>query len=361
MKQMPAMTVEQFKFHYIFSSKGGLFNVAHLEELQHFKTAIEQMFEVIKKKYPNLPPINFDFVLNDSLNACVKKVNGEYYIGINIGAYFLLKDMFQKMLSSNKVLLNVGNPLIETGDKNLLTALNNRPIEFDIANIEMIVPKDPVRTSYGSLYMTFCLNFLVLHECAHIIRGHLDYHIKSNHNSDWNEFEDLNPQTNLESCSLYQTLEMDADSFATNWAFIEAESIIEHNLPPIKNDTSVFENWNSFVFNWFFSIYSLLRMQGFNELNVSKCKSYTHPPATIRMALIAGNIISILEKKNKNDSIDEITKNYIASSKEAEKAYMEITCSHDCFGHFAEIYKNTDLQNYNSEILSNWNKVRPLL
>ena len=56
-----------------------------------------------------MPPIHFDWIENDDINACVFPHRGKYFIGVNAGSVVYLHSLFSRMLSNPRVLLQVGD------------------------------------------------------------------------------------------------------------------------------------------------------------------------------------------------------------------------------------------------------------
>src|SRR4051812_40373193 len=58
---------------------------------------------------PKMPPIHFDWIENDCINACAFTHRDKYFIGVNVGSVVYLHSLFSRMLSHPRVLPNVGD------------------------------------------------------------------------------------------------------------------------------------------------------------------------------------------------------------------------------------------------------------
>jgi hypothetical protein len=364
------MTKSQEIFDNIFAERGGIFNpelfkgdiaTKDLDFYNGLKSSILKIVkEKIKPSYPNLPEIHFEFIFNNSLNAAATKYEGEYYVGINIGAFFLIYDMFNKMFSTKSILSGIGNNENENDDKKILSCyMSSEGITFDENDFarSISLPKDLIRREYARQYTAWAMHFLVFHECAHIIRGHVDFVATKKNKNFWNEF-DYSSSPNLYDSSFFQTLEMDADSFATNRSFILANLMINDydNLSIVEKQ--ICHNWATFSSNWIFVIYSLFRLFGFNLNDLESAKNKTHPPSTIRLSLIHGNIATLFMKVYGENYLKSVSKSTLDSIVQAEKTFNLITYQENMLDKYFNTFLDQSLSLYVKEITDNWNNVR---
>lgn len=367
------MTEQESIFNNLFIAKGGLFDVdlgislAGKDRLRVFigmKENIIRFANLLKVSYPNFPEIHFNLINNYSLNAAATKFEGKYYIGINIGVYFLIFDMFSKMLASKDVLTDIGNHLLETNDEKILSShISEGCLVFNTANVRenTFLPRDPIRTNYAHHLTHIAIKFLVHHECAHILRGHVDFLSHSQNQTMWNEFENLQTKPILQP-SFSQTMEMDADSLATNHAFMYANYMITHQNELDSFEKIVYKDWNVFVHDWIFAIYCLFKLFGFNAIDIQKAKQKTHPPSIIRLSLIGGNLTPIFSASYGGDKYHQIVVNAFWKGVEnAEKAFTSVTFHENQLELFSSTILNEELNKYNQDIANNWNNVRPFI
>ncbi|HEY9048287.1 MAG TPA: hypothetical protein VIN08_20410 [Ohtaekwangia sp.] len=352
---------KEYEFDEAFRRDGGRAK-SEIDLFTDIRRRFSAVNTFLKHSYPNLPEIHLDFIENDSLNAAATKYKGNYFIGINLGSYFLIYDMFMKMLASKSVWPKIGNNQLETDHKKILKAYINiyDKITFRFDNQDIAIPQDKLRLEFAILCTNHAFDFLIYHEIAHILRGHVGYLASLiENNFYWREFDNLSQRSKLPS-DVSQTLEMDADSFATNRSL----NIIASNLKDTKQVNEIFrfafKDWSTILPIWVFSIYSLFRLFGYRQYAVEDAKKLSHPPSSIRMALIAGNIVTLFELKYGKELIPSVVKDIIESTKAAEDAFSEITFQEANW----DIYRNSytkESTDYIFSITDNWNKVRPVL
>lgn len=106
-----------------------------------------------------------------------------HYLGINIGVVPIVNDIMSAIMSHPAILDRIGKPALENAEsidysdgisvQNLL-----RPIEgtgdFEIASPRR-VPFCDVRSRHVWLLTSYLMDYLFLHESAHIVCGHTNY------------------------------------------------------------------------------------------------------------------------------------------------------------------------------------------
>lgn len=353
-------------FHTVFESAGGIEDRWPQNFLQ-LKENANYVVSYIRKNYSNvhskLPEIHVDFIKNDVLNACASKYKDYYFIGVYSGTYHLVADMFCKMFSTKSVLPHLGLSSLESDEKKTISAIlvdGVIGVDYNLENV--VYPKDELRLFYAHAYIRFVMDFLILHEIGHIHRGHNGY-ISSKLPSRfiWDELDYHSTRGSFLSPLDSQTLEMDADSFATNHGFIQGEFYIKNPESLNKKNhlmKNLYTSYENYYSHWSFAIYSFFRLTGFNEINLEKQKLKSHPPPSIRMAMILSNIISIIIKRNVCDS-NKLSEYLVRTCVLAERAFSEITFQENK----GTLFKNAflDHEDYMDEIARNWNNVRPLL
>lgn len=349
----------------IFIDKGGVLEITSENLiLLSFIDEYERIYNSLKIKYPNLPKPHFCFINNLSFNAYARKVNDIYFIGINIGAIGLLLDLFYKLLSNKSVLTNYGNINLESNETNIINRVYNNGVSFSgFSSEDDISPNCPTRFELATNYIKIAFTFLIFHEFGHIIRGHLKYKafINESLNSTWNEFNYSNNDKENLNIPFSQTLEMDADSLATNWGLIIAKSIINKNDD--DNIKIIYQNWETFLFHWTFSIYSMIRLHEYVLFDKEKFIKSTPPPTSIRIAMICDNIASILMTTHNFDKkrLKECVDSAVDAVYNAEKAFEQVSFGNNEFKKFTSVYTDSEQTAYLYEITSNWNKIRSKL
>jgi hypothetical protein len=357
------MTEDEALFNAIFENIGGIFDIHEAEKhvkhkpLQIIKDATQAFLENLRATHPKIPSINFNFIFNGTLNAAADFVEGKYYVGLNIGAYLLINDMFSKMMSTKEIFPLVGNINLETPEKKVLRRfIYQNDIFFNIHKQNENYPKDEIRKFFCVNLSINVLNYLIYHEIGHILRGHCGYYT-SLRESYWSEFGDKSGLKYIDS----QTMEMDADSFAVNIVYNKVLNILNSNTPnnPITYPYTLFYNdISTFFFNWIFSIYCFHRLCNFELFNHEEAMKSTHPEPTLRITLMIDNIFSLMIRSNL-PNISTIGNKLIVAIKEAEEAFVAISNDDN---HLDIFIKNSSLSDQASqEIRRNWNNVRPLI
>jgi hypothetical protein len=360
------------EFHKVFLEKGGLFDVDNLDEkdfLRKLKLDINMEIALIKKVYPLAPDIHFDFIYNSEINASVDNKDGVFFVGIYIGTFFLLSDMFMKMLSTKKVLAHVGNIDKESSEKITINALQmERGVGFRYEeDYNLIFPNDIKRKTYAETLTNFALKFLVYHECGHIIRGHLGYVKNSKFEYSWDEYLPNSAEYNKGILNLRQTLEMDADSFAVNRSFILGKIFtleLKVNSKESKYYSElyswIYRDIATFVRTWSFSIYSMFRLFGFYKIDLDRAVIKDHPPCIMRINMILSNLMKII-KLDKSLNFEEMFEASFFASQEAEESFTHVTYSDNLYQDFWKLGRTDYFRLYIKELLANWNTLRPEL
>lgn len=165
----------------------------------------------------DLPTPSVAFTTDLDVNAFADKIEDEYCIIINIGTVLVLQDVFNKIFSSKEAFPQYGDP---SGERGAEVGIN--PHIWDATTILTnptaggSMPVDPIRATAAALLTMLAIRFLALHEFGHIVNGHVDYRYSLGLGFRLNEVprpEAASAFSPLDS----QTLEMDADAFATQF------------------------------------------------------------------------------------------------------------------------------------------------
>ena len=158
---------------------------------------------------PKAPPIHFDWIENEDINACAFLHRGKYFIGVNAGSVVYLHSLFSRMLSNPRVLPKVGDVSKEEEARVPPVAIQLGRGNLHASGFGPVIPKDPDRQFHYEYLNHLSMGFLVSHEITHLIHGHIAYgEDRLGHRGiserGWKKGE---PEPALTS----QTLEMDAD------------------------------------------------------------------------------------------------------------------------------------------------------
>jgi len=308
-----------------------------------------------------LPDVYIDIIDNSSLNACATKSGQKYFIGIHGGTIFLIYDIFFRMMSSRNIFTGIGDVTKEAETKKIfnaqLTDLGQLAVVKD--QHEILTPVSYARGLLAQLFIDIAIEFLIAHEYAHIIFGHVDYCHSILGTFEIEETTQKSTTSKVIDPLVSQTLEMDADSFATNRGMEMLNLIFTNPNFAVPDAQQFYKNWPSMIKMWVFSIYTFFRIFGHTN-NSNSIKTDLHPPASIRSHLVMANIFSIFQVKYDTSLLSEISTICIDAALTVEKAFEEI--SHQGFDLAPlDFSKKEEALIHGRFLMKNWNIVRPLL
>ncbi len=145
-------------------------------------------------------------VKSNSFNAFAAQDSGWFLIGVNQAVYTVMRKIFCRMLADRRVLPKIGDPSLEEENLPLLDLKDSDKVLHDTSNV---YPKCAKRFVYIYMLYEECMDFLISHELAHIIRGHVGFMTKGQEGIVYSE---LSPILNLSDNSLEsQAMEAHAD------------------------------------------------------------------------------------------------------------------------------------------------------
>jgi hypothetical protein len=352
------------QFDKCFKSKGGHFDYNTLIQPEIFEFLLNGCrndLNSIRTGRPNLPEVYFDFINNSSLNACAAKMEGRYFIGINIGTFFIISDLFFRMLATKNILTQYGDVSNEDDVKKIFNAqITDTNILFIAKDPnEAVAPKNIIRHHLAQVLTSFAIKFLVMHEYGHIIFGHLDYLENKTKNCYWNEIDEIKNENELDSL-FSQTLEMDADCYGIK---IGVEQLIYYseNINSLKEELKHFYSpLESSLSLWFYSIYSLFRLFGYHNNDITKIKTTHHPQTGIRQHIVFATTHTIFQNKPYKELLSKIPALAVTTIQTVEKAFEEISMQGYDSKAIKIAYEN-ESQEHVVLLMRNWNNVRPEL
>lgn len=263
------------------------------------------------KRFSKPPPIYFGLVASTQLNAFAFRNEGQYFIGVTVGALVRLRTTIARMLADKNVLTHVGD--VSAEDDVLPTMTSDPVAELDLRSFA--VAKDEQRRLFSQHIFSLVTDFITAHEFAHIANGHVALLDADDQQPLITEVRAI-PGT-LEGCLRSQTLEMDADACAACLG-------IELLLNCVKTKQRNFNTVRESVFNWTFAVCTFYRMFGNDTVSPSSRKR-THPPFRVRhlifMSVLATYLIRELGEQEANECISQAASAAVA----VEKAFVEIT------------------------------------
>ncbi len=318
----------------------------------------------IRSRDNRLPDAYVNLVDEWTLNARTTKFNGKYFIGINAAAIVLLKVLFFRMLSNPKILISYGDILKEVESPKIhnaqITCIEHLYLQIDDLNpLHFPVPKDPARKSIAEFLSYTAIKYLILHEYGHIVMGHLEYKNEVTNSFSFNEVFCITDSKNQLNPLISQTLEMDADSYATNASLSDLQIIVE-NMGQLPDDVKfIYKNFKESFSLWVFSIYSFFRLFGNKKDSVEQLKTSFYPTTGMRQISMV-TLIAKLYAQNGKKYTDELFQIALQSSAQVEKSFAEI--SEQGIGlESIEFAVRPEAKEHFGIVLKNWNNVRPHL
>jgi hypothetical protein len=124
--------------------------------------------------------LHFDFVANDQINAATCKSRGVYLLGLNVGTADRLARLFSSVLSWPEILPVIGDPSKEVAvpfDVAGCLALR-RPVMGERSKpgaSQFLMPRNKARRNAAICMNLMAMDFVVAHELAHALGGHVDF------------------------------------------------------------------------------------------------------------------------------------------------------------------------------------------
>lgn len=221
------------------------------------------------------------------------------------------------------------------------------PPEAYLPDISSKLRKEQAKTAF---------KWLILHEVAHIINGHMEYGRSLN---GLTFIVEDGPDESLDENLTSQTLEMDADSFATMMS-------IQHRM----SGTSVLEEYHGTVWperriedcirSYAFGVFSMIRGFDFSAFTKEEIWSSDHPPGGMRIKNMNG-LIATMSLSDRFPLVnEEVVDSIIASVTALENSISEATGIKSRGGNYTAAFE-VSWEEYNQRILARWAKLYPTL
>lgn len=305
------MTNLEFQFNQAYQSYGGIEKgiLKSTPLIEHILSLLRVEVEVLRKGEKDLPPIYLDLIENKDFNAFATKRGEQYFIGICAGAIIHSIDVFSRMLSANTILPHLGNAANEAPPQKIYDIqFKNTDGSLSFFSRQLI-PKDIVRQEAMVMFVKHMVEFLVIHEYAHIVYGHFNYHA-------------AHPTT--KDALACQVMETDADSFAT---FIAMNLLFGTNQlrPDLSANLQVYyKDVPSRLKMWLFPIFTYFRLFGFSNQHYSLEKDI-YPPPCCRANIIMDTIHSMVTEEFNLADATSLVSIITNTMMEVEDAFDEVT------------------------------------
>ena len=314
-------------FNNVFKTEGGRLNRTQYPTYLSVDTILAESrltIERIKKTYPSLPNIYFDIVRDSSINAYSKYSNGKYFIGITIGALIVFQDAFYRMAASKKIFSDIGDTSKEVSSKKIpsLQAFRLSEYQKNTLHRTLVIPKDFNRIVLGKTLFAISTEFIVAHECGHILHGHVLFGNSIKNDFLLKEVGDEGFTGNIPSPILFwQDREIDADMIATSQCLIHANEFINGSSILESKPRNYYKSWQMYIRLFIFSTGTIYKILTDNARN-SLCGS--HPPPSIRAYFIQADVPEILLGKKGIDNTDVASICFTAWD-EVDRAFSEVS------------------------------------
>ena len=299
-----------------------------------------------KATYPN---VYFDISSHSTFKAAVRKKDNTYYIAISIGAFYILEDIFSRFMCNKNILPEIGDSSLE----NELTPIaisdyeDYRELFKNRPSNESIQPVDKTRSTASNIMLFWALKYLFLHEYGHILYGHVDF---------YNSKDTLEIDVFLTK----QTIEYDADAFATNIALIQVMRFIENPNTIGLRFKALMKDSHTIMSIWTFALKTLFKiMNGVNNDYETLTKK-DYAPAGIRLHMINATVITLLQHRDP-DRLNIFMGTLNKTIQDVVNAFSLISDQKKDFHQEHNTYVKEGSLNHGKLLMEHWNKVRPLL
>ncbi|WP_421830354.1 hypothetical protein [Larkinella sp.] len=325
--------------------RGGRFDIDTLEIedqvlFHRFKSNAQNFIDQVKTRpegvIEGMPHVHFDFINNPNFNATAFIHKGKEFIGFNYGLILMVYEIFNRILSSPKIFPDLGNVELEHEHEKLPVLTPNFEVVRDQYEEKKyspyVYPVDETRSYYANDLADLALNFLLLHEIAHLRYGHLSY---VNHKMGMDfimEFDGeierkINPLTN-------KLLEWNADNWANETEAGIVYECFQRNMfqSDILNKST--GSLDQAIHAWLFTVSVLHRLSaGVRRLgNLGPPEHYPSPLERHLTSIIMSEVGIRMSKPNYGDEVslnDLFTLNNLAVNS-SEKG-LELIFEHDQF------------------------------
>jgi hypothetical protein len=354
-------------FNEAFSEDGDWFNPENFHPIGRwliFDWITPQIEAIIQSHIRNtFSPfeVEFAYINNPGLNAQVVLfvLEDKSYVGLNVGSAFIIFNYFFHALSHPNLLTNIGDPNSEKNKKKKMQGVtlninSDGKSNLVYANGQPIIeyfPDDKIRLEYARLLSLHSIIFLIEHEIAHLVHGHLAFREHSNNSG--NKLDNFSEQV----------LEWDADTWATSQAVsrtIKHTSQLPDEMPePIRWIYSSFENDLS---AWLFSILSLFLLNSSIPFDIDRLEVYDHPPAPLSASYVLSTTLEYLSTKSTENLIRKFEEmNYgVDVLKQSLETISILTGNSIYRDEIKKAYSEPALYHL-KRLDSRWKEMRPLL
>jgi len=351
----------EIEFDEIFKKKGRRYNNRNSDPTIYSWILLNSRILVtwMARSNVHLPEPYIDIVDNNETNAYVTKRGDKYFLGITYGTIRVFNDVFYRMMESKNILTEIGDPerKMDTDKIFSLKLTSMGQLAIPEQDSENSVPIDNVRILFGFQLIKMAFEFLVWHELAHIIYGHVDYvHSVLGSFVELKEREEYRKQLDP---LVSQTLEMDADRFAAQQSIAVLEMLISNPDALTPALRPYFNTWPSVFKMWTFSTYTFFRLFA-DHNHAAGIRNAFHPPPSLRSHLVQAVAEAVIRGANDAPSSEDISIIRKDTILAVEWAFHEISQKGLDFSHLSFSIQD-DIFSHGIFLMNNSKNVRPLL
>ena len=219
-----------------------------------------------------MPKIALLVVESDEINAYAAKFDDGYTVTLNSSLYHAVNSTFRSLLAHPATFLSVGNFLFESAPRPAKPIGLSAFVE-GIASLANRTPVDEQRLAFADHLTELTIRFVIEHELAHILAGHLDYDQNVKSIGDFKSVSEFSEAENF-------GMEMHADEIA----FFQCVFWVFDSLKGIENEwpKKIFiQTLDAQIHDLYVATYMLFQM--WSHLSISE----THPNPVHRQIRIA--------------------------------------------------------------------------
>lgn len=339
------MSREEELFNVYTQKYGGLYTIEDSEVRQIKRNFYQKIgFYKNERSDSKIPDIYLGITNYPRFQAFTFKKEGLYFVAISIGTIRLLKNFFNYLYSQPSFLDGDFGGEMENENINILNNNFKKLIDnFGVYDFE-IEPISAIRKSFS--YQTFlkAINYLLIHEFAHISHGHLDYNVQTDANFMMFE-EDVIKNNRMD---IRKALEYDADCSSTT----------------INAAPKTFLGWsthNAVIESRYLvvAMYFLFKLPALRDYNIKDFKNKTYPSPDQRLSLQLATLNTLFLELEKIIGLD--SKHLIET---ARNTYNECIIvygklfSSEAADDKSVFFFSKQSQEYLNSIRNSWNEVR---
>lgn len=234
----------------------------------------------------DIKELNFTYTWNDQVNAGA--LEGEYdKITVNEGTIMKIYGFFYRLVNRVSPFPPLSGELKpHVLIENKVTFDNPQFPHISISD-ELVLSDDPRRNNLAEFLSMFAIKWIIAHEIGHVYNGHTKYYLETRRKI--NQLNPINDCEELKQCYLdLQTMEMDADTFASN-RIIEEALALQNTCKSLVD----LENPSDFLKLPIFAIHGVFYI--FRNYRTKNSFNEEHPPTFIRESMSMGAAKAALE------------------------------------------------------------------